>query len=281
MDSSMLVFIAAGVALVVGWIAGGVFRPSAAPAPDPWPARLRSMIAALAEGVVPPSDAAEPSEVTELRSALEQGWMPRNADREAALRQAFGRVAAFLENSVESPLKAVREGDADLLREGVDRALGGLADLRFYLREPVRPDETHNLVPLLQQVQREFVADWEIGVRFGAPATPVRAHIHSATFKDAVYLLLHNAGHFGGGQTVDLQVEDRAEEVRVVIRDRGPGFSDEALQRARDLFYTTRPEALGLGIPFARKVIEECGGRLEIRNPEESGAEVSLILPKA
>jgi signal transduction histidine kinase len=207
--------------------------------------------------------------------------VPRSENQEEALKQAFGRVAAFLENSVETPLRKVRDGDAELLREGVDRALGGLKDMEFYLREPLTPDETHNLTPLLQQVTREFIEDWETAVRFMAPATPVRAHIHRDTFLDAVYLLLHNAGHFGGGQTVDIRVEEEGDEALVVIRDRGPGFTDEALERARDLFYTTREGALGLGIPFARKVLEGFGGRLTIRNHPDGGAEVSMVLPAA
>lgn len=279
------VFVAVLLALVglgLGWFLGGRREtPAPPPPPDPYRPALDRLAASLRQGDPGVAEAGEPGPVAEVRRAVETGWIPADQSREDALKQALGRIAAFLGGAVEEPLRKVRDGDAELLREGVDRALGGLKDMEFFLREPITPDETHNLVPLLQQVTREFIADWETGVRFAAPAFPVRAHIHKGGFLDAVYLLLHNAGHFGGGETVDVTVESRGDEARVTIRDRGPGFTEEALERARDLFYTTRPEALGLGLPFARKVIESFGGHLELGNHAEGGAVVTMVLPGA
>lgn len=277
------VFVAALVALVafgLGWALGGR-RPEPESPPDPYAPALSRMAGSLRGGEIGSREPDEPAGIADVRDAVAASWVPLDASREEALRQALGRIAAFLGEAVESPLRAVRDGDAGLLREGVDRALGGLQDLEFFLREPLTPDETHNLVGLLQQVTREFIADWETAVRFSAPAFPVRAHIHKASFLDAVYLLLHNAGHFGGRETVDVTVEDSGDEARVTIRDRGPGFTDEALERARDLFYTTRPGALGLGLPFARKVIEGFGGHLEVGNHPDGGAVVTMVLPGA
>lgn len=276
------VFVTALIALVglgIGWFVGA--RRETPPPPDPYRPALDRLQASLRQGEVGRASEGEPASVGEVREAIEVGWTPSDTPREEALKQALGRIAAFLDGAVEQPLRAVAEGDADLLREGVDRALGGLQDLAFFLREPLTPDETHNLVALLQQVTREFIADWETAVRFMAPAFPVRAHIHRASFLDAVYLLLHNAGHFGEGQTVDVTVETEGDEARVIIRDRGPGFTPEALERARDLFYTTRPGALGLGLPFARKVIEGFGGRLDVGNHADGGAVVTMVLPGA
>jgi signal transduction histidine kinase len=276
------VFVAALIALValaIGWMAGRGRTPELPP--DPYPPALARLSAALRGGEAGSREPDEPTAISDVRDAVSASWVPVDASREEALKQALGRIAAFLGEAVEGPLKAVRGGDADLLNEGVERALGGLQDLEFFLREPLTPDETHNLVSLLQQVTREFIVDWETAVRFSAPAFPVRAHIHRASFLDAVYLLLHNAGHFGGRETVDVMVESVGDEARVTIRDRGPGFTDEALERARDLFYTTRPGALGLGLPFARRVIEGFGGHLEVGNHPDGGAVVTMVLPGA
>jgi signal transduction histidine kinase len=275
-DPLIVTLLVGAVALAVGWALGARRER-----PDPYEEPLRRLAGGLAEGRLAAGVAGEPAALNEVRRAVEAGWAPRDAERSEALKQALGRIAAFLEESVESPLRKVRDGDEELLREGVDRALGGLKDLEFFLREPITPDETHNLVPLMQQVTREFITDWEVAVRFQAPAFPVRAHIHKATFMDAVYLLLHNAGHFGGGKRIDVRVETEGDHAVVSILDQGPGFSPEALERARELFYTTKPTALGLGIPFARRIIEGFGGNLEISNRPEGGASVRLVLPGA
>lgn len=282
MTGTVIVTILVGiVCLGIGWALGRGREATVVEQPDVYAGPLGRLVRGLADGRLPEAGPGDPPVLEDLRSAISTGWTPVDADRSEALKQALGRIAAFLEESVEAPLRQVREGDQALLTEGVDRALGGLKDLEFFLREPITPDETHDLIPLVQKVTREFIADWEVAVRFQAPAFPVRAHIHKATFLDAVYLLLHNAGHFGGGARVDVTVEQDGEHAAVSIVDQGPGFSDEALERARELFYTTKPTALGLGIPFARRIIEGFGGNLEISNRPEGGARVRLLLPGA
>ena len=271
-----VVGILAGLGL--GWL---IFSGSKEPESDPYLRPLNVLTESLRDGRPGQVNPTDPPAVGLLREAVTAGWIPRSAHLEDALKQALGRVAAFLEESVQKPLKAAQAGDEALLREGVARALGGINDLEFFLREPITPDETHNLVALVQDVTREFIADWEVGVRFMAPAFPVRAHIHKDTFKDAVYLLLHNAAHFGGGATIELQVDGEGGQATISVRDKGPGFSEDALNRARDLFYTTKPAGLGLGIPFARKIVEGFGGNLELQNRSSGGAEVKLTLPSA
>lgn len=269
-----IVPVVALAALVIGWVLASRRAPE-----DPYAAPLRHLAGTLEDGRLGEAEPGEPTAVGELRSAVASAWRPRNEEREEALKQALGRIAAFLQESVGTPLSKVRDGDQDLLREGVDRALGGLKDLDFFLRDPITPDETHNLVPLAQQVVKEFISDWEVAVRFQAPAFPVAAHIHKGTFMDALYLLLHNAGYFGKGDRIDVTVDREGDHAVVTVADRGPGFSAEALQRARDLFYTTRPSNLGLGIPFARKIIEGFGGNLELSNRPQGGAVVRLSIP--
>ncbi|MDT8341022.1 MAG: HAMP domain-containing sensor histidine kinase [Longimicrobiales bacterium] len=273
----IVVVIIAALALLAGWLLGRRAQGGGERASAP----LEAFAAELEEGRLGEPALDEPAGLARVRAAIRSTWAPRNAEREEALKQALGRIAAFLQESVGGPLRKVRDGDRELLREGVDRALGGLKDLDFFLRDPITPDETHNLVPLVQRVTREFIADWEVAVRFQAPAHPVRAHIHRDTFMDALYLLLHNAGHFGEGKRVDVRVETEDGHAVVTILDQGPGFSPEALERARDLFYTTRPTNLGLGIPFARRIMEGFGGNLELANRSEGGASVRLALPGA
>ena len=242
---------------------------------------LLALAADLRAGRLPDDEGGSPEGLAAVREALDLRWATRNEEREQALREALGRMAAFLRAGVRDPLRRALTGDADHLREGAATAVGAVEDLEFFLREPLTPDETHNLVPVVQQVTREFTADWEIAVRLRASDRPVRAHIHRDSFMDALYLLLHNAGQFGGGKTIDVTVAEADGEAVVAVRDHGAGFTPEALERAHDLFYSTTESGLGLGIPFARKVVESLGGDIELRNPQDGGAEVRVSLPLA
>lgn len=269
--------VAALLGLSVGWLLA-----SRREEPDRQAPSLRGLADALARGRSPEPAPGETPEVRELREALRAHWTPRNEERERALQEALGRIAAYLREHLQGPLReALAAKRPAAVTDALERSLGALDDLEFFLREPLTADQVHNLVPVVQQVTREFTADWEIGVRMLADDRPVRAHIHKESFLDALYLLLHNAGQFGGNGTIDVTVGHDGDRAKVVIRDHGPGFSGEALAHAHDLFYTTTPASLGLGIPFARKIVESFGGDIHLRNREDGGAEVELSLPAA
>ena len=64
------------------------------------------------------------------------------------------------------------------------------------------------------------------------------------------------------------------------IRDSGTGFSDEALNRAMDPFFTTKGgEGSGLGLPMVYDMTKLAGGEVKIGNCENGGGRVTLRLP--
>jgi signal transduction histidine kinase len=241
--------------------------------------RLHSFAQAVARGRAPEGLTPGSPEAA-LQSALEQGWSPRESEREAALAEAIGRVSAFLDKSVRSQLQGFDEREGrDELAERIERALGALQDLDFFIAETQGARDGANIATLAQRVSREFASDQGVGVRLQLASNSVRAVVNPAALMDALYLVLHNAGRFGGGSTVDLTVSDGDGRARIVVRDRGAGFSEEAFARAFDPFYSTSPDGLGLGLPHALKVIEGMGGRIDLRNVPDGGAEVEMSFP--
>jgi len=242
-------------------------------------ARLQALVESLRRGRIPSSATAGSPEAA-LQKALQEGWAPREAEREAALREAVGRVSAFLQKSVRGPLTGFGENaGAPELRERIDRALGALEDLDFFVKESDGARQHVDLGALAQRVTKEFVHDQGLAVRLMLSDAVVRADVNPAALMDALYLVLHNAARFGEGQTVDLIVSSEGGRAKISVRDRGKGFSEEAFRRAFDPFYSTSDEGLGLGLPHARKVVEGMGGRIELRNVPDGGAEVELSFP--
>lgn len=243
--------------------------------------RLRVLISALERGQIPES-VEEGSPEAELKAALLSGWAPREHERELALREAIGRVSSFLTQNVRAPLaEAGENADAAELRERIDRAVGALQDLDFFIAEVEETRQGADLAKLAQEISREFAADQDIAVRVMLGSPTVRAEVNAPALMDALYLVLHNAGRFGGGSTVDLTVEEEAGRATLRVRDRGAGFTEEAFARAFDPFYSTSEEGLGLGLPHARKVIEGMGGHIELRNVPDGGAEVEISFPSS
>ena len=235
---------------------------------------------AIGRGRRPQADAGSPEH--DLYAALEQGWAPRETERQAALKEAIGRVSAFLDASVRAPLAgAGREARAGELRERIERALGALEDLNFFLEDPAGESQDCDIVPLVQHVAREFATDQDVGVRIQLAEASVRATVNAQVLMDSLYLILHNAGRCGGGATVDLTVQAVDGRALVTVRDRGEGFTEEAFKRAFDPFYSTSKEGLGLGLPHARMLIEGMGGRVELSNVPDGGAEVEVSFARS
>ena len=241
--------------------------------------RLRAAAESLSRGRRP--EGADPgSPEAELHAALERGWSPREVERKAALAEAIGRVSSFLDTRVRKPLSQAGANDpANELRERIDRALGALSDLDFFLEEPSGEREGRDVAALVQQVAREFALDQDVSLRLQLDGSPVRATVKAPVLMDGLYLIFHNAARFGGGATVDVTVQTLDGRATVSVRDRGDGFSEEAFQRAFDPFYSTSSEGLGLGLPHARSLIEGMGGRIELRNVPDGGAEVEISFP--
>lgn len=243
--------------------------------------RIRDLAEAVSRGREP-ADVEKGSAEEELHRALRMGWGPREEEYQRALQESLGRLEGFLDRSIRLPLSsAPQDARASELRERIDRALGALDDLSFFLKEPPIKSEGKDLQRLVQQVTREFAQDQAIGIKVQWDGRPARAKVNGRTFMDALYLLLHNAARFGGGGTVDVTLATERERVTVTVRDRGEGFSEEAFVRAFDPFYSTAEDGLGLGLPHARKSIEALGGEIRLRNVPDGGAEVEVSFPAA
>lgn len=64
------------------------------------------------------------------------------------------------------------------------------------------------------------------------------------------------------------------------VFDRGPGFSDEALQNAMLPLYSTKVRGSGTGLALSREIAEAHGGSLALQNRSEGGgAHVRVVLP--
>lgn len=237
--------------------------------------RLQAAAEALAAGGLPQGPDGSPE--AELARALRRGWTPRDEERQKALQEALRQVAGFLNRSIRATLAgAGDDAGADELRERIERALGGIQDLEFFLTEPGRELQGTDLGRAAQQVAREFASDQDVLVRMTLSEHPVRAEVNADAFMDALYLILHNAGRFGGDGAVEVTVVEEDGRSVIRVRDRGEGFTEEAFERAFDPFYSTTDDGLGLGLPHARKVIEGMDGRIELRNVPDGGAEVEI-----
>lgn len=63
------------------------------------------------------------------------------------------------------------------------------------------------------------------------------------------------------------------------ITDTGPGIPARALPKLFDLYYSTKKGGSGLGLAIAKRIVEEHGGRLEVRSEIGKGSQFTVWLP--
>lgn len=66
---------------------------------------------------------------------------------------------------------------------------------------------------------------------------------------------------------------------RVDVIDTGKGIRPEDMTRIFEVFYSTRKGGTGLGLPTARKIVEEHGGSIEVHSDVGRGTCFSVRLP--
>jgi signal transduction histidine kinase len=107
----------------------------------------------------------------------------------------------------------------------------------------------------------------------------------------AVYNVLGNAMQAmpeGGSIQVDVlpPVEDAARPegqdgpwLVLAVRDSGPGFDVQNLDKMKDPFFSTKDTGTGLGLAIVTSIVESHGGTVTLANHPEGGAVVRLTLP--
>lgn len=94
-----------------------------------------------------------------------------------------------------------------------------------------------------------------------------------------INLVLNSLQAMPGGGKVTIQTEVMGEFVNLIVSDTGRGMTEEQLKQAFEPFYTTRSQGLGLGLSYAKRVIEEHGGNLELVSNPGSGVTAKINLP--
>ena len=102
------------------------------------------------------------------------------------------------------------------------------------------------------------------------------------TVGDFVLDLAQNSAE-AGARSIEVEVDEGAEGVRVRVADNGRGMGPEERSRALDPLANTGAKhpgrKVGLGLPFIRQAVELAGGAFNLRSERGAGTEVRFFFP--
>ncbi len=96
-----------------------------------------------------------------------------------------------------------------------------------------------------------------------------------------INLVLNACDALAGRGTLGLSGGVAGDAVWLAVSDSGPGIPDEVQRQMFDPFYSTKPEGKGrgLGLAVCHRIVEEAGGRIEVRSGAGAGTTFTVRLP--
>lgn len=223
-----------------------------------------------------------------------QGEMIRNAKF-----AAVGEMAVTIAHEIRNPLTAVRGFAQRLMRKSedeetvrnyseiiiqeVDRLNHVLGDVLDFAKNvdthlsPVNLNQlVENAVILLQERfgRSNILCEMELD-----PKIPI-CHYDGPQLTQVLINLMKNAAEAMKEGGV-LQVATRFEEgcCSLEVADTGCGIAPKELKRIFEAFFTTKTRGTGLGLAFAKRVVEEHGGQIYARSEIGQGTTFHICLP--
>jgi C4-dicarboxylate-specific signal transduction histidine kinase len=242
--------------------------------------------------------------VSEQQRTQQQLRINQEALNRAIRLSTMGEFAAALAHEINQPLTAVANyarvakttADPVLASEAtsnvisqVERAAEVIRRLRNFIRLGRSETGAASVTQLIEDAILHCHAELEShGVRLqtGVARDLPAVKVDALQVEQVIINLVRNsaealsdAGRYDGKVTVEADREGTGHVV-IRVRDNGPGFDPEMVDRAAAPFTTTKQDGLGLGLSLTRSIIEAHGGHLLIESGS-GGAVVSFKLPVA
>lgn len=151
----------------------------------------------------------------------------------------------------------------------------------------------HQFMGYARSGERELLVDTDLGrwlqqlvlrqqaeVRWHPASTPLpNLPIQEVGLARALQNLIDNAQTHGAGP-VDIQAEKAGTQVRIRVRDHGPGIPEAELAKVRAPFAQAgKGGGIGLGLAIVERVMAYHNGRLNLYNAPDGGLVAELVLP--
>jgi signal transduction histidine kinase len=193
---------------------------------------------------------------------LEEDWQRSESERELRSRRRIGilrQEVRRLEEIVDDFLRYARRRELDRRPRDINAVIDEVLDLMGAALEQARV-----------QVRRLY-----------AEGIPPLA-LDRDQFKQAILNLVVNAQQAmpDGGELM-VRTSTLAGEVRVEITDTGEGIPPQILEKIWDVYFSSKRSGTGMGLPTARRIVEEHDGTIEVQTEAGRGTRFLLRFPGA
>lgn len=96
--------------------------------------------------------------------------------------------------------------------------------------------------------------------------------------QQALHNIVINAIHASSDQSkIQVRTWEKGRKSLIAVRDAGTGMSKEELKKIFDLYYTTKKDGSGIGVPVTRRIIEANSGQIQFESKVGKGTTVTIM----
>jgi len=194
-----------------------------------------------------------------------------------ALVSVKGYAQWINEKTPESkPLKTAMES----ILQGTGRIESLVNELLIFSRQEHYEMEPVDLKELIDEAADSGLVGWQ-----GKTEMEIESGKFVKADREKLYRTLLNGIRnaveaMAGEGTLRIALSTEGRWVTLRIEDTGQGIPEEEMHRLFTPFYTTKTEGTGLGLAYAKKVMEGMKGKIELGNRKDKrGAVLSIRLP--
>lgn len=208
-----------------------------------------------------------------------------------------GELAAVVAHEVRNPLAAIK-GVVEVIQtrfpaDSPDRKILGdllvrvdsldhlVSDLLVYARPAPPAFKTVPFLGLVRATAAVAAGDpLSARVRFDVDGPETDLSVDPGQMGRALLNLMTNAAQaMRQGGVVRVAGELSESVYRLSLIDEGPGMDADVVARCQEPFFTTKTRGTGLGLPIARRVVEEHHGTFRVESAPGQGTTVVIELP--
>jgi nitrogen fixation/metabolism regulation signal transduction histidine kinase len=186
------------------------------------------------------------------------------------------RMQHKLEAKLEGPDQAMLIRSVATIVNQVQAMKQLVNEFRDYARLPsaqLHPLDLNGLIAEVLSLYAEAQEQGRLSAELGAGLPQIKGD--ASQLRQVIHNLVQNAldavherpdGHVRVRSALALNDAGSPRAVRLQIVDNGPGFAEKVLKRAFEPYVTTKTKGTGLGLAVVKKIADEHGARISLRN---------------
>lgn len=204
-----------------------------------------------------------------------------------------GEAMAFFAHEIKNPLAVIKANvqlieldDDGRNKKSFQAIYYEIENINLLINEAMKKAEntviektSFNIIDVVRKVfdkysriyEREFVIDNECKYAVISGKENLIESVFENIVKNAVEATEAN-------DEIKAEIHKRYNKIAVTISDTGKGISDGDIERAGELFYSTKKGGSGVGLFMCKRIIDQNGGRIKIGKNKPKGTKVTVEL---